>query len=272
MEKIMKNAIFQYMVVTPEVDDRGDIKGHNRSALYKDVAQVSKNSFERYADKIGADYYYSDELKFIDTTDSTALLFECLRVIYDPMFDQYDKVLFADTDIGVNTEENIFDQCEGADVYGVLESDIISGNGGGYASWDSRKRTLLNFVSKFNMHNIPIVPSLPPQNPSKLTIMNTGVVVWEREARLFARKHFMDWKEWFYAEPQYHMSIMNDQPYLSGQFLYHDMEIGHLDQKWNDSPHYSSDDEFFEKANFCHYTGGEWKLDMLKHEKEGRFL
>jgi hypothetical protein len=50
------------------------------------------------------------------------------------------------------------------------------------------------------------------------------------------------------------------------------MEIGHLDQKWNDSPHYDDDDTFFEKANFCHYTGGEWKLDMLKHEKEGRFL
>ena len=67
MEKIMKNAIFQYMVITPEVDDRGEIKGHSRSALYKDVAQVSKNSFERYADKIGADYHYSDETKFIDT-------------------------------------------------------------------------------------------------------------------------------------------------------------------------------------------------------------
>lgn len=268
----MKNAIFQYMITNPKVDERGDIKGHKRSELYKEIAEISKDSFERYAERIGADYHYSDQPVFIDKADSTALLFECLRVIYDPMFDQYDKVLFADTDIGVNTEDNIFDACEGADVYGVLESDILTPNGGGYNSWDYKQSTLSDFTNKFLMHDIPIVPSMPPQKPSKLTIMNTGVVVWEREARLFARENFLDWKEWFNAKPQYHMSVMNDQPYLSGQFVKHDMEIGCLDQKWNDSPHYKDDDTFFEKANFCHYTGGEWKIDMIRHQKEGRFL
>lgn len=268
----MKNAIFQYMVTNPNVDKRGDIRGRNRSELYTECADISRKTFEEYANIIGADHHYADTLEFIDTEDSTGLLFECLRVIYDPMFDQYDKVLFADTDIGVNTEENIFDACQDADVYGVLESDILTPSGGGYNSWDYKQKTLLEFTSKFQMHGIPIVPSMPPQKPSKLTIMNTGVVVWEREARLRAREEFLDWKEWFNAEPKFHMSVMNDQPYLSGQFVKHDFEIGCLPQKWNDSPHYKTVDEFFEKANFCHYTGGDWKVDMCQHYKEGRFI
>ena len=269
----MKNAIFQYMIVNPRVDEeRGKIEGRTRSKLYQECAFASSQSFQQYAELIDADYYYSDEQVFTKgDEDPTALLFECLRVIYDPMFDQYDKVLFADTDIIVNTEENIFDVCEDGDVWGVLESDIITHNGGGYNSWDYKGSTYRNFVAKFQMHDVPIVPSLPPSRPSKLTILNTGIVVWSREARLRAREVFMDWKEWFNAEPKFHMSVMNDQPFISGQLMKHDFDLVTLDQTWNDSPHYATEDEFFEKAKMCHYTGGAWKIDMLRHYEQNKF-
>jgi len=270
----MRNAIFQYMVLNPNVDERGDIEGRQRSQVYREVADLSRRSFLEYADIIDAEYHYSDEQVYTaGHDDSTALLFECLRVIYDPMFDQYDKVLFADTDIVVNTEENIFDLCEDGDVFGVLESDIVTHSGGGYNSWDYKDSTYRDFTSKLSMHDIPIVPSLPPSRPSKITILNTGIVVWTREARLRAREVFMDWTEWFYAEPKFHMSVMNDQPYISGQLVKHDFDLNTeaLDQTWNDSPHYATEDEFFEKAKMCHYTGGGWKIDMLRHAEEGRF-
>lgn len=270
----MRNAIFQYMVLNPNVDERGEIEGRQRSQVYREVADLSRRSFLEYADIIDAEYFYSDEQVYTAGHDhANALLFECLRVIYDPMFDQYDKVLFADTDIVVNTEENIFDLCEDGDVFGVLESDIVTSNGGGYNSWDYKEKTYQDFVAKFSMHDIPIVPSLPPSRPSKLTIMNTGIVVWTREARLRAREVFMDWTEWFYAKPEFHMSVMNDQPYISGQLIKHDFDLNTdaLDQTWNDSPHYSSEEEFFEKAKMCHYTGGGWKIDMLRHAEEGKF-
>lgn len=269
----MKNAIFQYMIVNKRVDEeRGKIKDRVRSELYQECAFLSSQSFQEYADLIGADYYYSDEQVFTKGMDHpTVLLFECLRVIYDPMFDQYDKVLFADTDIVVNTQDNIFDLCDDGDVFGVLESDIVLASGGGYNSWDYKKSTYNEFANKFFMHDIPIIPSLPPNRPSKLTILNTGIVVWTREARLRAREVFMDWKEWFNAEPKFHMSIMNDQPYISGQLMKHDFDLVTLDQTWNDSPHYATEDEFFEKAKMCHYTGGEWKLDMLRHYEENKF-
>ena len=275
----MKNAIFQYMVVNDRLDqERGrvpqdPVEGRTRSELYLKCARESSLSFQDYADLIDADYYYSEEQVFTKGDDSPmALMFECLRVIYDPMFDQYDKVLFADTDIMVNTKENIFDVCEDGEVFGVLESDIVTSNGGGYNAWDYSDRTKSDYYTKFSMHDIPVVPTMPPNQPSSVTIVNTGFLVWSREARLGAREVFMDWKEWVYAEPTFHMSVMNDQPFISGQLMKHDFDLITIDQTWNDSPHYVNEEEFFETAKMCHYTGGAWKIDMLRHIEENRFI
>lgn len=268
-----KNAIFQYMITSDAVDQRGDIKGRNRSELYQECASISRKSFEAYADLICADHHYSDKRVFTEGHGcSTSLLYECLRVIYDPMFDKYDNVLFVDTDIVVNTTKNIFDECcLGAEVYGVLESDIVTSNGGGYNSWDYKESTYNDFCSKFNMHNCPILPTLPPSRPSKLTILNTGVVIWTKEARLRAREEFDSWEDWCYSKPSFHMSIMNDQPYISAQLGKHEFDLECLGQEWNDSPHYNTEEEFFEKANFCHYTGGDWKIDMTRHWYERKY-
>ncbi len=262
------------MIVSDAVDARGGIKGWDgsRSSLYKEVADISRTSFEQYAKKIGAEHVYSDERVATKGHGcSTSLLHECARVWLDPMFDQYDDLLFVDTDIVVNTEENIFDQMEsGAEVYGVLESDFVTANGGGYNSWDYKDDNYRDFCRKFALHDCPIVPVMPPNRPSKLTIMNKGVVLWSREARLRARELFMSWEDWCYTG-DFHMSIMNDQPYISAQLMKHEFDVETLDQTWNDSPHYSSEEEFFEKAKFCHYTGGEWKVDMVKHWNDRRY-
>ena len=268
------NVIFQYMIVSDAVDARGDIKGWDgsRSSLYREVADISRTSFEEYAKKIGADHVYSDERVVTKGHGcSTSLLHECARVWLDPMFDQYDNLLFVDTDIVVNTEENIFDVMEsGADVYGVLESDFVTANGGGYNSWDYKEDNYRDFCRKFDLHDCPIVPVMPPNRPSKLTIMNTGVVLWSKEARLRARELFMNWEDWCYTG-DFHMSIMNDQPYISAQLMKHEFDVETIDTTWNDSPHYATEREFFENAKFCHYTGGEWKVDMVRHWRERKF-
>ena len=255
-------------------EQRGPILGQSRSKIYSECADISRKSFEIYADKIGADYLYSDQAVYTKDEyerDTTVCLFECLRLIYDPIFDEYDNVFFADTDIVVNTDESIFDIHEG-DVTGILESDIRTATGGGYNGWDYKESTYNDQVRKFEHHGIPITPAMPPNRPSKIQIMNTGVVVWSKQARLRAREVFDDWKEWYFEGPQIHMSLMNDQPYLSGQFVKHDFDLNLiLDQTWNDSPHYATEDEFFEKAKMCHYTGGEWKVDMINHYHENKF-
>ncbi len=274
-EGSVKNLIFQYMILNPDLDEqRGPILGQSRSKIYSECADISRKSFEIYADKIGADYLYSDQAVYTKDEyerDTTVCLFECLRLIYDPIFDEYDNVFFADTDIVVNTDESIFDIHEG-DVTGILESDIRTATGGGSNVWDYKESTYNGQVRKFEHHGIPITPAMPPNRPSKIQIMNTGVVVWSKQARLRAREVFDDWKEWYFEGPQIHMSLMNDQPYLSGQFVKHDFDLNLiLDQTWNDSPHYATEDEFFEKAKMCHYTGGEWKVDMINHYHENKF-
>ena len=268
----MKNAIFQYMVVNEKLDqERGRVpedpkKDRTRSQLYLQCSRASADSFAAYADLIGVDHYYTEEQVYTKGDDRPlSLMFECLRVIYDPMFDQYDKVLFADTDIIVNTTENIFDQCEDGEVWGVLESDFVTNSGGGYNVWDYGGEAWGKWYDKFSQHEIPLVPVFSKVRPSRITILNTGIVVWSREARLRAREVFMDWQEWAYAKPAYHLSIMNDQPYISGQLMKHDFDLVTLDQTWNDSPHYDDEEEYFDVAKMCHYTGGGGKIIMLDH-------
>jgi hypothetical protein len=279
----MKNIIFQYLVVDDRVDARGDLEGRKRSDVYKEMADISRSSFEMYADEIDCEYLYSDERWLTQdyAQNSTSCLFECLRIIYDPFFDDFDKVCFLDTDIVCNTKENIFEVSD-AEVYGVLESDIRTEKTGGYNSWDYDANTLMDYQEKFAMHDIPMVPSfgIGHSFDSKLTIFNTGVVVWTKEARLKARRDFDNWVHWM--EPkrldpnnkEHHMSILNDQPFISGQLMKHDFDVESIDQKWNDTPtHYNDPQKWIDqgKCNFLHYTGGDQKLIMIDLYHKDKF-
>lgn len=270
------NLIFQYLITNPDLDEkRGPIEGRSRTEVYKEMADISSRSFQMYAHTIGADYLYSNEAVYTRNEierDNCVPLFECLRVIYDESFDKYDKILFVDTDIVANTDQDIFTVSD-AEVYGVLESDIRTENKGGYNSWDYNDSNFQKFREKYEWHDIPIVPSVPPNEPSRLTILNTGVVVWTREARLRARELFDDWKWWYFEGPQLHMSVMNDQPYISGQLMKHDFDLGTIDQVWNDTPtHYSDPDgKKALSANFLHYTGGGNKTVMIDQYHRGLF-
>ena len=71
-----------------------------------------------------------------------------MRLVYDKIYDDYDKLLFVDADIICNTEENIFDLMD-CDVYGVFESDIETSNGRGYASWDFNLNPIKRYQRSF---------------------------------------------------------------------------------------------------------------------------
>jgi hypothetical protein len=279
---MMNNIIFQYLIVNDEVDKRGDIQGRRRSDLYLEMADISTESFEKYAEEIGCKHMYSDERVFTKGHGcSTSTLYECLRVIYDPYFDQFDKVLFADTDIVVNTKENIFEISD-AEVYGVLESDIRTEVEGGYNAWDYDPKVMQSYIEKYNMHDCPLIPSfgIGKNFESKLTILNTGVVVWTKEARLKARKLFDSWEAWCYPKSVnpnnkvHHMSILNDQPFISSQLMKYDFDLESVDQSWNDTPtHYREPQKWIDegKCKFLHYTGGEQKAEMVDLYHKGKF-
>lgn len=304
IEHIMKNnLIFQYLILDDDVDNRGMIynpfleKKVPRTEVYSEMAEISRKSFEIYAEHLGCQYMFSDE-KWLTRGHShgTSPLFELLRIIYDPMFDQYDDILFADIDIVVNTKDNIFEQNpNNHEIFGVLESDVIIDRdqpnptnpvtAGGYNSWDYDINNKAWMNEKFNMHDCPVVPTVgyPSMRNSSIFIYNTGVLVWTKRARLKARKLFDPWQHWLYPKitnikaVQHHMSVMCDQPYISAQLMKHDFDVGLLTQTWNDTPvHYEDPMEWVRQensrsCNMLHFTGGNHKCTMIEWYKQDKF-
>ena len=271
------NIIYQYMITNEETEGRKPVPQYpqgTRSELYRRTADLSARSFSIYADKIGATHHYSTKQVFTKGCEgSTSLLFECLRMVYDPLYDDYDKVLFVDADIICNTEENIFDVVEdGIDVTGVFESEIRTEKDGGYNTWDYNKDTLKLLTDKYERNNIPVVPTEPQYRPSAVTTFNTGVLVWTKEARLKARERFDSWYDYMkdgdeHGDPFW---LNNDQPFISGQLMKHGFKVKSIDQKWNDTPTHWSDDRGYD-MNFLHYTGGGNKVVMLDDYQKGKF-
>lgn len=262
----MKNLIFQCIVLNDDVDKtRGKIGDRKRSDLYKEMAAISSQSFQIYAEKVNADYKFSTE-QFVSLghEDYRTFFFEVLRTIYDESFDDYDKVLFVDADVIANTNQNIFDLHTG-DVSGVLESDILTELGGSYSTWDSRESSFIQILNKFESFGCPPLPVFEPNVPSRLTVLNSGVLVWSREARIAAREVFDDWKDWLYYDEEEPLWLKLDQFFVSCQLVKNDFELNFLPQTWNDTPCHYNDVMTGMKSNFLHYTGGDYKLELVNH-------
>ena len=271
------NLIYQYMITNEETEKRMPVPQYpqgTRSELYRITGDLSARSFRDYAKKIGCDHQYSTKQVFTKgKTGSTVLLFECLRVIYDPIYDAYDKVAFIDSDIICNTEENVFDQCGDYEVTGVLESEIVSDSNGGYNSWDYSEDVRNELITKLERNGIPIVPTKPPYRPSCVTTFNTGVMIWSKEGRLKAREKFDDWYAYMADGDKNgdHFWLNNDQPFISGQLTKHDFKWQSINQTWNDTPTHYRDGKKGYRSNFLHYTGGGNKVIMMNDYKKGKF-
>lgn len=270
-----KNIIFQYMIITEDTTSRSKVPQYDgtREELYRRTADLSAKSFKLYANKIGAEHHYSTKAVFTEgKRGATVPLFEVLRLIYDPLYDQYDKLLFVDSDIICNTEENIFDLCEDGEVFGVFESDILTAKDGGYNSWDYNEAAYNKVKAKFERRDIPVVPNRWGRRPSKITCFNTGVMVWTKEARLKARECFDDWYEYMKDGEAHNEDfwINNDQFYISCQLTKYGFDIKALEQTWNDTPTHWEDDRGYD-MNFLHYTGGGNKVVMLEDFEKRKF-
>ncbi len=274
------------MIIGDMCDARGpiaEIPNRSRSSVYQQVGEISARSFRKYARKIGARHHYSTQQVYTKGREGdTVLLFEVLRLVYDKMYDEFDNLLFCDTDIVCNTEENIFDihKESGKDISCVLESDIFTDKAQthrSYNSWDFEPKAWEKVNKKFTINGFPLVPAqdVGSPNESKMTMMNTGVHVWTKEARLKARETFSDWWE-FMNSPGKDFWLNNDQPFISGNVVKHGLTLNHLDQTWNESPpHFGKDQEeshdLWKDQNFLHYTGGFGKKYLLDAYNMGLF-
>ena len=266
------------MITDKRVDERGAPKqwvNGTRGDLYRQSSEISKKSFAIYADKIGAKHHFSTRQVYTKGSSGApqSYLYECLRVIYDPIYDEYDNVLFADSDIIANTNKNIFNLVDDHEMYGIYESEIRTGNGCGYNSWDFKDEAFNQIKTKFDRLSLPIVGLDSPFRPSKFAMLNTGVVLWTKEGRMKARKNFDDWKVFFYdgLSNKDMPWLNNDQPFISSQIIKHNMKLKCIGQTWNDTPNHYRSYEDWKNQNFLHYTGGDGKVQLIEDHKKGLF-
>jgi hypothetical protein len=254
--------------------------------LYADMVLASSESFRTYADWIDCDYELDHgQPTFIKDhySHSSSVMFEWVKIIYDPKYDKYDKIAVFDVDVIANTTEDIFEQSD-AEVYGVAESEWKNRDDDKIylpfgCPWDLDPDVLSGYQNKYKKHNMVMKPASTGEHgctqDSGRFHFQGGMIVMTKEARHKARKLFVPWYEWFYDEdpmPTRVSSINYDDTWISANVTVNDFEYESLDQSWMNSPcqfqlkhmrHEAS------KIKFNHYVGSGEKRMMLTHCHQG---
>jgi hypothetical protein len=241
----MKNAIFQYFLNFNGVGKQGH---HYPTEGIPDWAELSVHHFQEYANKHNADHFFLRD-RFVNATSN---FFEVTRIFKDPIFDDYDTVLYLDVDvIPKNKNANIFEVPFG-DVAGWPEHrhpDVAVS-----INWERTPAIVQRFA------DFGAEAPTPKTVPASLRMINSGVMLWSREARLKARELFDDHEKWFHhknalLDPKWtsagHSSHCLDQPYLNAMWSKFNFDVTELDIVWNRFPTKNEN----RPCNFAHYVG-----------------
>jgi len=211
----------------------------------------SVQSASDYADRIGADYIFSRSMSLEGSNPNRRLdrYFNILDLIYDPMFEKYDHILYLDVDILVNTSaDNIFN------VEGIMkDTDVIGSFEYSYKLNEYRENEEV-----FKKHGSFLIPSKIPTVLYRF--INTGVIVFTKKGRERARLEWdVDWRD--FRDTVDKGLLTADQPYINAMLNKHNFNVLELDEEWNypvdDINGHSSNKvmgylEEGEKINFLH--------------------
>ena len=243
------NCIIQYYVPFNGVGK--DILKEHFPTEIPEWVKCSRDSFQHYADTHKCEHHFYTD-KFVNSSSN---FFEALRVYLDPQLDAYDKILYVDCDVLVKNYKNnanIFD-LDVIDVAGVPEArhpaykvPVNWGSGG----------PLSKRYAHFDTH----MPKA--RTVSGMRMINSGVVLWSKQARIKARELFVDHEKWFQfknpiLDPDVkgwgHSSHCLDQPFLNCMWTKHNFDVMELPMEWNRFP---THDENY-PCNFAHYVQNE---------------
>ena len=212
------NLVFQYYMPY-EADDT-----HLGGVEMPDWAKAGSKSAKQYADNCNAEYMLSHDryFKHLDPR------LDALRIIYDPFFDKYDKILSIDLDILLKTKENIFN-IEIGDIAMVHELGIHVSAGG----WIKRvmespghERGIIAYGKKLFGKDW-MFPKSQLYPKEKYRYLNGGVQLWSKEGRLKARENFTS-VDYYYMHTRY-----TEQMYINLQLSNPKFNVTELDWTWN---------------------------------------
>ena len=223
----MKTAIYQYY-----------------DGPIKESVRASVKNIKAYAKTIGADYLFEDNPRFIEkdmkmNLGSYTPHYGAFKVIFNPNWDKYDKILFLDADIFAvdGLKENIFEDFN-------AEIGICT------EPFQPKQRTItlgqINSTqdekfAKFCKKEYGV--DLPRTDEGLVRVYNTGVVLYSQEGRLKAQKDFEHFPTFCKKIRQeglisfYH----SDQGYLHAMMFAKKFKVQEMDNGWNSYVHTTRD-------------------------------
>ena len=189
------------------------------------------DAMRQYAREIGVEHRFDDNPNFVKSWYGQSFgvytpHFGILKLIYDTSFDDYDDILFLDADVfPVETlDVNIFDHFQ-ADIGIVSEGFVGDLTEREHSNWYEWNRLIKD------VYGITI----PTRKDGLPRILNGGVVLFSKQARLQAREQWMDLLEYneFISQHDLNRFYMSDQPYIHMMIYLHNMNVQLMDGEWN---------------------------------------
>ena len=211
----MRNLIYQYWI--------GEIEP---------CAVHGTNAMAAYADRIGAEYIFEHDPKFISKmVTKWASHYSALRPVFDESFHVYDNVLFADCDVfpveGLTT--NIFDEpCADIGICEEIGEPAFRKNDPNFdeEGWAQEVVRMYGGDVKRTKENLPC-------------IYNSGVVRYTKAGMVKAKENFnpMEAHQKHFSrfgKPLY----CRDQSYMNAHIIANSVDWTIMDTKWNTRLHY----------------------------------
>ena len=203
---------------------------------------AGSGAMRAYAARIGADYIYEHNPRFVTDLGPYSPHYGAFKPIYDDRFDAYDYVLFADTDVfPVNAlVDDVFAAMRAhpdADV-GICEEwqqpemRKKHDSAGGIGNTNDERWAAL--VSGTWNAQIPRTPEGLPR------VFNSGVVWYSKAGRHLARERFIPFRDYVRLVQAARLPAFYtcDQPYLHAMLSMCKISWEVLDYRWNSSVHY----------------------------------
>jgi|SRR6056300_59298 len=202
--------------------------------------EASVKNIKEYAKRIGVEHRFEHNPRyFANKMGTESKYYGAFRPIYDTDFDSYDNVLFLDADIFAvdGLEENLFDSFTGE--IGMCTEPF-----------QPKQRTITTgqITTQRDEHWAQILKNiwnvdLPRTEEGLLKVYNSGVVLYTKEARIKARKKFVDFNQ--YINTMRMSGTIQfytlDQNYLHAMVFKGGFDLQELDNNWNSYIHYTSD-------------------------------
>ncbi len=198
--------------------------------FYHNMAEYTHPLMKAYANKVNAEFVSIEEPNISKKTE-LPLKYEKFQ-IYD-LLEDYDRLIFVDTDIIVNPEApDLFLLCP-YDKFSAVSEEAFSGA-------KLEKKITQQILGKVKW-SIPYI--------------NTGVMVIPKRYRYIFDYNKSELKSWAIGSfRREYPLILNDQPYISYSLNKYNVDFFELDYRFNHTRCYPGSSRRF-KSFFIHYSG-----------------